>query len=151
MLLAEAAAYYKQFGLTLWDQMMNIYEKYGYYKEGAASITMEGESGAEKIKQIMETLRSNEPQNFGKYKILKIRDYKTQNIKDCITNETTKIELPISNVLYYELENDAWCCARPSGTEPKIKFYMGVKGKTMEDADKQLAKLKRDMLALADK
>ncbi len=146
MLLAEAAAYYKQFGLTLWDQMMNIYEKYGYYKEGAASITMEGESGAEKIKQIMETLRSNEPQNFGKYKILKIRDYKTQNIKDCITNETTKIELPISNVLYYELENDAWCCARPSGTEPKIKFYVGIKAKSLEEAKQKIEELKKAVL-----
>jgi phosphoglucomutase len=146
MMLAEAAAYYKKQGLTLWDQMMNIYEKYGYYKEGISSITMEGADGAQKINQIMEKLRQNAPQNFGNYKVIKAKDYKTSVCKDIQTGKETKIDLPVSNVLYYDLENDAWCCARPSGTEPKIKFYMGVKGKSVEDAEKQLEELKQAVL-----
>lgn len=146
MMLSELAAYYKKQGLTLWDQMINIYEKYGYYKEGITSITMEGADGAEKIKKIMEDLRQNAPKEFGNYKVTKTKDYKTSICKDMKTNEETKIELPQSNVLYYDLENDAWCCARPSGTEPKIKFYMGIKGKSMQEADEMLEKLKQAVL-----
>ena len=143
MLLCEAAAYYKKQGLTLWDQMINIYEKYGYYKEGITSITMEGADGAEKIKQIMEELRNNVPTEFGEYKVIKVKDYKTSECKDLQTENISKINLPTSNVLYYDLENDGWCCVRPSGTEPKIKFYMGVKGKTNEEANTKLENLKQ--------
>jgi phosphoglucomutase len=146
MMLAEAAAYYKKQGLTLWDQMINIYEKYGYYKEGVSSITMEGADGAEKINQIMEKLRKNAPQNFGNYKVTKAKDYKTSICKDLQEDKETKIDLPTSNVLYYDLEDDAWCCARPSGTEPKIKFYMGVKGTSMNDANTKLDELKKAVL-----
>jgi len=130
MMLAEAAAYYKLQGKTLWDAMISMYEKYGYYKEGIVSVSLEGIAGAEKIKQIMKNLRENPLDAIGDYKVLKQRDYE-QGVNG----------LPKSNVLYYELENDAWCCIRPSGTEPKIKFYVGVKGKTMEDAEKQIEKL----------
>ena len=143
MMLCEAAAFYKKQGLTLWDQMIKMYEKYGYYKEGITSITMEGADGAEKIKQIMEELRNNVPTEFGEYKVIKVKDYKTSECKDLQTENISKINLPTSNVLYYDLENDGWCCVRPSGTEPKIKFYMGVKGKTNEEANTKLENLKQ--------
>lgn len=147
MLLCEAAAYYKSKGLTLCDQMENMYKKYGYYKEGLATLTLEGAEGAEKIKQIMNNLREDLPVNFGTYKIKKMKDYKTSISKDLETLKEEEINLPTSNVLYYELENDAWCCVRPSGTEPKIKFYMGIKGTTDEKANEKLEKLKQAVLS----
>ena len=146
MMLCEAAAYYKSKGLTLVDQMENMYKKYGYYKEGLVSLTMEGADGAEKIKQIMENLRKNAPKTFGTYQVLKAKDYKTSECIHLQTNEITEIELPTSNVLYYELENDAWCCARPSGTEPKIKFYMGIKANSESEAEQELETLKQAVL-----
>lgn len=145
MALCEAAAYYKEKGYTLWDQMINIYEKYGFYKEQTVSIVREGASGAEEIKQMMENMRKNPPAMLGKYKILEVRDYKLDIIKNNVTGETRKTGLPSSNVLYYELENDAWCCVRPSGTEPKIKFYIGVKADTNEEAEKDLKELSKVM------
>ena len=135
MLLSEAAAYYKEKGLTLWDNMLKMYEMYGYYKENQVSIVLEGADGAQKIKDMMEKVRNNPPKQVGEYKVLKFRDYLNGTIKDCITNEIYNEDLPKSNVLYFELENDFWCCTRPSGTEPKIKFYMGVKGNSLEDAN----------------
>ena len=146
MMLAEAAAYYKKKGLTLWDQMINIYEKYGYYKEDQVSIVMKGAEGAVKIKELMENLRNNPPKSFGEFKIKSISDYSSSIRKEYRTGKEEKITLPKSNVLYYELEDGEWCCARPSGTEPKIKFYMGVKAKTMEDALDRLERLKREVL-----
>ena len=145
MALCEAAAYYKEKGYTLWDQMINIYEKYGYYKELTISVTREGASGAEEIKQMMENMRRNPSKTLGKYKVLEFRDYKVDTIINNMTGEVGKTGLPNSNVLYYGLENDAWCCVRPSGTEPKIKFYMGVKGKTEEEANKELEELTKVM------
>ena len=132
MSLCEAAAYYKSKGLTLWDQMINIYEKYGYYKEGQESITLEGSNGAKEMKQLMENLRNNPLKTIGKYKVIKFTDY--ENMQNT--------GLPKSNVLYYELENDCWCCVRPSGTEPKIKIYFETKNKSMEQAEKDLEELK---------
>lgn len=150
MMLCEAAAYYKSKGMTLCDQMDNMYKKYGYYKEGLATITMEGADGAEKIKQIMEKLRQNAPTRFGNYKVKTAKDYKVSISKDIETGKEEKIKLPTSNVLYYELEDDGWCCARPSGTEPKIKFYMGVKGTSSEDATEQLEELKKSVLDMVN-
>ena len=134
MLLSEAAAFYKGQGYTLWDNMKKMYEKYGYYKENQVSIVLEGADGAQKIKDMMEKVRNNPPKQVGEYKVLKFRDYLNGTIKDCITNEIYNEDLPKSNILYFELENDFWCCMRPSGTEPKIKFYMGAKGENLEDA-----------------
>lgn len=151
MMLCEAAAFYKKKGLTLWDQMINIYEKYGYYRESQVSIVLKGAEGAEKIKELMENLRNNEPKSFGEYKVEAIRDYSTSIRKDMKTGKEEKITLPKSNVLYYELANDEWCCARPSGTEPKVKFYMGVKAKTMEEAEKRLSDLKSELLKKVEK
>lgn len=149
MALCEAAAFYKKQGYTLWDQMINIYEKYGYYKEGQTTITLEGSDGAEKIKTIMEKLRENTPEKIGDYKVLEIRDYKKNEIVNIETGKVIETGLPNSNVLYYDLENNSWCCARPSGTEPKIKFYMGVKGKSLEDSEKKLNDLKHAMQEFA--
>lgn len=146
MLLAEAAAFYKKQGITLWDQMINLYEKYGYYKEGITSLTMEGADGAEKIKQIMEKLRTNKPTKFAQYKIEQAKDYNTGICKNMQTGNETTINLPKSNVLYYDLENNGWCCVRPSGTEPKIKFYMGIKAKTNQEAQQQLEELRKSIL-----
>lgn len=150
MLLCEAAAYYKRKGLTLWDQMINIYEKYGYYKEEITSITLKGAEGSIQIKNMLNKLRQNPLEKIGKYKVIGIRDYEKDENKNVKTGEITKTGLPKSNVLYYELEDDAWCCIRPSGTEPKIKFYMGVKGKSLEDADKLVSELAESIKKLAN-
>lgn len=145
MMLCEVAAYYKQQGKTLWDAMMDMYEKYGYYKEGLATLTKKGIDGARQIQKIMSDQRENPPKELGGLKVLAVRDYKTNVRKDLATGEQTPTGLPCSDVLYYELENHAWCCVRPSGTEPKIKFYFGVKGTSLEDAEAKLKLLERDM------
>ena len=145
MALCEAASYYKDKGLTLWDQMINIYEKYGYYKEDLMSLTFEGVTGAKQIQDIMNNLRSNVPTKIGDYSVERFRDYKTEKIIDMKTKEESKTGLPVSNVLYFELENDSWVCVRPSGTEPKIKFYVGVKGTNMQDAEVKVKQLKEDL------
>ncbi len=142
MTLCEAACYYKQKNMTLWDAMLEIYEKYGYYKEEQFSITLKGSEGAEKIKKIMENLRNKTPKKINGKKVLYFGDYEAQTIYNTETKETKSTNLPKSNVLYYELENNNWCCVRPSGTEPKIKFYMGVIGNSLEDADKKVEELK---------
>lgn len=151
MVLCEATAFYKKQGLTLWDQMIRLYEKYGYYKEGISTITMEGAKGATQIQEMMEHLRQNPPQAFGNYRVLEIRDYQLRKAKNVQTGEISEITLPTSNVLYYELENNSWCCARPSGTEPKIKFYMGIKEDSMEQANHQLEELKQAVLEVVNK
>lgn len=146
MALCEAAAYYKSKGITLWDQMINIFEKYGYYKEGQVAITMKGAEGASKIAQMMDDLRSNPPKKFGDWDVLETRDYKKDEVVCLATGEKHSTGLPSSNVLYYELSDNAWCCARPSGTEPKIKFYMGVKGTSLEDAAAKEEALKKAVM-----
>ena len=151
MMLCEAAAYYKKKGLTLWDQMINIYKKYGFYKEGISTITLKGADGAIKMKELLESIRNNPPTELGGYKVTKVRDYQTGKIVDTKTGKESATGLPTSNVLYYDLEDDAWCCVRPSGTEPKVKFYMGVKGKSLEDAENELAELKKSMMELSEK
>ena len=145
MILCEAAAYYKKQGLTLWDQMVKMYEKYGFYKEGIKSITIEGLEGAKQIEGTMKKLREEPPKKFGSYEIQKIRDYKLGKIIDIRTSKEENIDLPTSNVLYYELNDDAWLCVRPSGTEPKIKYYMGVKGNSFEDVENKLKELKNSI------
>ena len=134
MCLCELAAFYKKQGKSVWDAMVDMYEEYGYYKEGQYSITMKGKEGAEQIAALMDKLRTNPPKEFGQWKVEEFRDYKTGKTIDMATGKEGETGLPTSNVLYFALDNDAWCCARPSGTEPKIKFYMGVKGKDLDDA-----------------
>ena len=147
MCLCEVAAYCKKEGKTLWDMMVEMYEKYGYYKETQYTITLKGVDGAKQINEIMDKLRTNPPKAFGDLKVLRFRDYKENKILDMETGAVTTTGLPNSNVLYFELPDNCWCCARPSGTEPKIKFYMGVKGKSLEDAKKQLEQLTEDVKA----
>lgn len=139
--LCEAAAYYKEKGMTLWDAMVEMYEKYGYYKDEVQSIGLKGIEGLAKIQEIMEYFRANTPAEIGGYKVLSARDYKEDTIKDMASGTVKPTGLPSSNVLYYDLEDNAWLCVRPSGTEPKIKFYYGVKGTSLEDANEKSAKL----------
>ncbi len=148
MCLCEVAAYCKKEGKTLWDMMVEMYEKYGYFKETQYTITMKGVDGAKQIQDIMNKLRENPPKAFGDLKVLRFRDYKEDKIVDMETGAVTPTGLPNSNVLYFELPDNCWCCARPSGTEPKIKFYMGVKGNSMEDAAAKVEKLTEDLKAV---
>lgn len=154
MALCEAAAYYRTKGMTLWDAMIEMYERYGYYKDDIQSITMKGIEGLEKIRQILASLRSEPPKEIAGYKVLKVRDYQADTIKDMETGEVTATGLPNSNVLYYELPDGAWVCVRPSGTEPKVKFYYGVKGASIADADaksEEMGKAIMEMVKNLDK
>lgn len=150
MALCEAAAYYKTKGMTLWDAMVAMYEKYGYYKDDIQSITLKGIEGLEKIQTILENLRKNPPTEIGAYKVLSARDYKADTVVNMETKEVTATGLPNSNVLYYDLNDDAWVCVRPSGTEPKIKIYYGIKGTSLQDADEKSAALGADVKKLID-
>ncbi len=151
MALCEAAAYYKTKGMNLWDAMIALYDRYGYYKDDIQSITLKGIEGLAKIQEILETLRKNPPTEIAGYKVLKARDYKADTIKDMETGAVTPTGLPSSNVLYYDLTDDAWLCVRPSGTEPKVKFYYGVKGASLEDADAKSAAMGKEVLAMINK
>ena len=151
MALCEAAAFYKTLDMTLWDAMIAMYDRYGYYKDDIQSITLKGIEGLAKIQEILETLRKNPPAEIAGYKVLKARDYKADTIRDMETGEVTGTGLPSSNVLYYDLTDDAWVCVRPSGTEPKVKFYYGVKGTSMEDADTKSEAMGKEVLAMIDR
>ena len=151
MALCEAAAYYRTQGKTLWDAMIEMYEKYGYYIDDIQTITLKGIEGLKKIQEILGTLRENTPAKIGRYEVLSARDYQLDTIKDMKTGKVTPTGLPTSNVLYYDLSDDAWLCVRPSGTEPKVKFYYGVKGENLEDAKALSAELGKEVLAMIDK
>lgn len=151
MALCEAAAYYKTKDMTLWDAMIEMYERYGYYKDDIQSITLKGIEGLAKIQEILETLRKNPPAEIAGYKVLKARDYKADTIQDMQTGEVSSTGLPTSNVLYYDLSDDAWLCVRPSGTEPKVKFYYGIKGTSLSDADEKSVAMGKEVLAMIDK
>ena len=150
MALCEAAAYYKTQGKTLWDAMIEMYEQFGYYKDDIKAVTMKGIEGLQKIQDIMNSLRQNPPAEFAGHKVVAVRDYKADTIKNLETGEVTPTGLPNSNVLYYELTNDAWVCVRPSGTEPKVKFYYGVKGTSLADADEKSAVMGKAVLDMVD-
>jgi len=151
MVLCEAAAYYKTKNMTLWDAMLAMYEKYGYYKDDVTSITLKGIEGLAKIQEIMNTLRENAPSQIGDYKVTTVRDYKLDTVTDVASGKVTPTGLPSSNVLYYEMTDGAWVCVRPSGTEPKVKFYLGVKGTSLADADAKSERLSKSVLAMIDK
>ena len=150
MALCEAAAYYKTQVKTLWDAMIEMYEQFGYYKDDIKAVTMKGIEGLQKIQDIMNSLRQNPPAEFAGHKVVAVRDYKADTIKNLETGEVTPTGLPNSNVLYYELTNDAWVCVRPSGTEPKVKFYYGVKGTSLADADEKSAVMGKAVLDMVD-
>ena len=150
MALCEAAAYYKTQGKTLWDAMIDMYEEFGYYKDAIQAVTMKGIEGLQKIQEIMTTLRQNPPAEFAGHKVTAVRDYKLDEITDLATGEKKPTGLPNSNVLYYELTDDAWVCVRPSGTEPKVKFYYGVKGTSLADADEKSDAMGKAVLKMVD-
>lgn len=150
MALCEAAAYYKTKGMTLWDAMTALYEKYGYYKDDIEAITLKGKEGLQKIQDILNNLRENPPTKFGDYSVTSVRDYKTGIVKDIKTGEESQTGLPSSNVLYYDLTGDAWICVRPSGTEPKVKFYYGIKGTSLEDANAISAKFGEEIVSMIE-
>lgn len=150
MALCEAAAYYKTQGKTLWDAMIDMYEEFGYYKDAIRAVTMKGIEGLQKIQEIMTTLRQNPPAEFAGHKVTTVRDYKLDEITDLATGEKKPTGLPNSNVLYYELTDDAWVCVRPSGTEPKVKFYYGVKGTSLADADEKSDAMGKAVLEMVD-
>ena len=150
MALCEAAAYYKTQGKTLWDAMIEMYEQFGYYKDAIQSVTMKGIEGLQKIQEIMNSLRQNPPAEFAGHKVTAVRDYKADTITDVATGAVKPTGLPNSNVLYYELTDDAWVCVRPSGTEPKVKFYYGVKGTSLEDADNKSETMGKAVLDMVD-
>ena len=150
MALCKVAAYCRHQGITLCDQMENLFKKYGYYKEGLCTVTLKGQEGAKKIQSMMEQIRTKVPEMIGGLKVLQFRDYREDVAKDCVTGLETPTGLPKSNVLYFELEDSAWCCIRPSGTEPKIKFYIGVKGTDNADAQKKLDDLTKAVEGLAE-
>ena len=149
--LCEAAAYYKEKGMTLWDAMVAMYEKYGYYKDTVKSIGLKGIEGLAKIQEIMEHFRQEPPKALGGYTVTAARDYKAGTIADMASGAVRSTGLPSANVLYYEMNDGAWLCVRPSGTEPKIKFYYGVKGTSMEDADARSEKMGAELMELVDK
>ena len=149
MMLCEVAAWCKSKNMTLWDEMISLYERYGYYKEGLETMTLKGMDGAARIQGMMDEMRNNPPKKIGSWEVLALRDYKKDTRTDLATGDVTETGLPTSNVLYYELSDRAWCCVRPSGTEPKIKFYFGVVGKDMEDSERKLDALRVAMLAYA--
>ena len=149
--LCEAAAYYKEKGMTLWDAMLAMYEKYGYYKDTVKSIGLKGIEGLAKIQEIMEYFRKTPLKELGGYSVTAVRDYKADTITDTATGAVTPTGLPTSNVLYYDMNDGAWLCIRPSGTEPKIKFYYGVKGNSMEDAEEKSARMGNELMAMVDK
>ena len=148
VMLCEVATYYKKKNMTLWDAMIEMYEKYGYYKEGITTMTLKGIDGAAQIQSIMDNARANVPTTIGEYDVLTVLDYKKDTKKDMKTGEVTTTGLPSSNVLYYQLSNDAWCCVRPSGTEPKIKFYFGVKGTSLTDSEEKLKTLSEEVMKI---
>ncbi len=148
--LCEAAAWYRHQGTTLCAQMDKLFEKYGYYKEGLSTLTLKGQDGAKKIQEMMESIRKDIPAQIGGLKVTQFRDYREDVLMDYKTGETGKTGLPKSDVLYFELEGEAWCCIRPSGTEPKIKFYIGVKGADKKDAAKQLETMREAFLKLIE-
>ena len=150
MALCEAAAYYKTQGKTLWDAMIEMYEQFGYYKDAIQSVTMKGIEGLQKIQEIMNSLRQNPPTEFAGHKVTAVRDYKADTITDVATGAVKPTGLPNSNVLYYELTDDAWVCVRPSGTEPKVKFYYGVKGTSLADADEKSDIMGKAVLDMVD-
>lgn len=147
MMLCEVAAAYKAEGQTLWDGMLDIYEKYGYFREDLQTITLKGITGAEQIKGIMEDLRKNPPAVIGGIRVKEVRDYQASAARELETGKESSITLPKSNVLYFDMEDGCWCCARPSGTEPKIKFYIGVKADSLEASDEMLKKVTADLMA----
>lgn len=151
LLIAEVAAYYKVKDMTLFNALDDIYEEFGYYRETLESLTLKGKDGVEKIEGIMEHFRVNPPYEVSGKKVLVIEDYKS-GVRSFVNNGSSQqIELPKSNVLKFKLEDGAWFCLRPSGTEPKIKFYFGVREETKKESDIELENIRREVMNLVNR
>lgn len=150
MLIAEMTLYYKQQGKTLYDALVEIYEQYGYFKESLVSVELKGKEGQEKIGRCLDLLREDEITEVNGVKVVKSFDYKLSIEKDLVANITSEINLPKSNVLKYILADDSWFVVRPSGTEPKMKVYLAVKGNSLEDADKKTEEFKAAVMAIVN-
>jgi len=148
MLIAEVYAWYKSRGMNLYEGLLELFNKYGYVREGIDSFTLKGKEGIEKISNAMATLRENNPKEFGNSKVREVFDYEKQVCVDLETGATRALDLPKSNVLYYRMTNGNWFCVRPSGTEPKIKIYYGVSSDSLEGAQKGLDSFREDVLGV---
>lgn len=150
MLIAEMTLYYKKQGKTLYDALVEIYEQYGYFKESLVSVELKGKEGQEKIGRCLDLLREDEITEVNGVKVVRYFDYKLSIEKDNVSNTTSEINLPKSNVLKYILADDSWFVVRPSGTEPKMKVYLAVKGNSLEDADKKTEEFKSAVMAIVN-
>ncbi|QSS99937.1 phospho-sugar mutase [Pontibacillus sp. ALD_SL1] len=144
---SELAAHWRGQGKTLYEALTGLYEQHGYYLEGLHSLTLKGKEGTEKIQQIMDRFRQDQPTQFGSYRVIAVEDYSDQTRTFLDGSESERIQLPQENVVKYVLEEDAWCCLRPSGTEPKIKCYFGVKTDAYETSLERLDELKEAMVS----
>lgn len=149
VLVCEMAAYYKEKGMTLYEALLKLYETYGYYLDHVKSMTMKGLEGMERIQRIMKAFREHTPAKFGGCAVAVAKDYKTQVFKNLLTGEESGSPLPVSDVLHYTLADGTWVCIRPSGTEPKLKFYIGVKADSLQAAQEKIAALDKDIEAKA--
>lgn len=150
MLICELAAFYKSKGLTLYEGLKELYKKYGYFKEGIKSITLKGIEGIKDMEKVMNYLRTSIPKDINNSKVIEFRDYRTGEIKNILNNSISISDLPKSNVIYFVLEDESWFCVRPSGTEPKIKIYFGVKEDTEEKANEMLDSLMNSIMTIID-
>lgn len=148
MLIAEVYAWYKSRSMNLYDGLIELFEKYGYVREGIDSFTLKGKEGIEKIFKAMETLRENNPKEFGRYRVAEVSDYEKQVCVNMETGATKALDLPKSNVLYYRMASGYWFCIRPSGTEPKIKIYYGVSSSSIEGSERELNIFREDVLGV---
>ncbi|MEF7557681.1 phospho-sugar mutase [Bacillus thuringiensis] len=142
----EVAAYYKSQGKTLYDGLLEVFEKYGFFREDLVSLTLKGKDGAEKIQEIMATFRENPPKEVAGLTVVAVEDYKASIITSLQDGHKEEIHLPKSNVLKYQLEDGSWFCLRPSGTEPKIKFYFGVQDNSLQNSEQKLLTIKEDIM-----
>ncbi|GAB6499675.1 phosphoglucomutase/phosphomannomutase family protein [Bacillus sp. UMTAT18] len=142
----EVAAYYKSQGKTLYDGLLEVFEKYGFFREDLVSLTLKGKDGAEKIQEMMATFRENPPKEVASLTVVAVEDYKASIVTSLQDGHKEEIHLPKSNVLKYQLEDGSWFCLRPSGTEPKIKFYFGVKDSSLQNSEQKLLTIKEDIM-----
>ncbi|EOO33379.1 phosphoglucomutase [Bacillus cereus VD133] len=142
----EVAAYYKSQGKTLYDGLLEVFEKYGFFREDLVSLTLKGKDGAEKIQEMMATFRENPPKEVAGLTVVAVEDYKASVVTSLQDGHKEEIHLPKSNVLKYQLEDGSWFCLRPSGTEPKIKFYFGVKDSSLQNSEQKLLTIKKDIM-----
>lgn len=150
VMIAEAAAYYKQQGMTLYDGLIQLYETYAYYKESLTSFTLKGEDGAEQISRIVNRFREHPPTEIAGAVVEKIEDYQTGRRINLLTAQQERMDLPSSNVLKFWLQDGSWFAIRPSGTEPKVKFYFGVRQGTNVESEERLKEMETNVINMVE-